>query len=180
MTFYVFCLLNEEFVFLFLFNPFGSQELVQVQQDSRQCWKRLDGGRSCTPWGELCLAGLFCFWAVLSMWLHSWLLFRSFLAQRAFKARQTAEKTGLPCNKVLCLLQGKISAAQEDSNKITEAPRIPSWADESGNIQQWLWSFKMEAQMPRKQEHIKIIKDIQRGWGLAVYQPTKEALFSIC
>lgn len=84
---------------------------------------------------RLCLAGLFCFWAVLSMWLHSWLLFRSFLTQRASKARQAAEKTGLHCNKVLCLLQGKISGSGR-YNKIAEALRIPSWADESGNIQQ--------------------------------------------
>lgn len=75
---------------------------------------------------RLCLAGLFCFWAVLSMWLHSWLLFRSFLTQRASKARQAAEKTGLHCNKVLCLLQGKISVAQEDTTKLQKHQGYPA------------------------------------------------------
>lgn len=67
---------------------------------------------------KLCLAGLFCFWAVLSMWLYSWVLSRAFLTHRASKPRQAAENTGSHCNRVPCLLQGKISVSQGDTTEL--------------------------------------------------------------
>lgn len=49
-----------------------------------------------------------------------------FLNPRASKARQAAEKTGLHCNKVLCLLQGKISLAQKDTTKLQKHQGYPA------------------------------------------------------
>lgn len=49
-----------------------------------------------------------------------------FRNRRVSKARQAAEKTGLHCNKVLCLLQGKISLVQKDTTKLQKHQGYPA------------------------------------------------------
>lgn len=138
----MFCLLNEVVVFLFLFNPFGSL----AQQDPTLLGERL------------CLAGLFCFWAVLSRWLHFWLLSRAFLTQIVFKARQAAEITGSHCSSILCLLQDQCGSGdtvdlqkQEGCQAVLDRVLISNDDYESS---------KCKDKCPRKQEQIKTMKDI--------------------
>lgn len=92
-----------------LFSCFCSNHLGPQSLHSRILGSAGRGWRKEVPTllGErLCLAGLFCFWAVLSRWLYSWLLSRAFLAQIVCKARQAAaENIGSHCSSVLCLLQ---------------------------------------------------------------------------
>lgn len=79
MTFYVFCLLNEVVVFCFCSTHLGPQSLHKCSRILGSVGRGLKEKDLALLGERLCLAGLFGFWAVLSMWLYSWLLSRAFL-----------------------------------------------------------------------------------------------------